>query len=216
MREEILRAAEQLLIETGTEDSLTVRAVAQRAGISTPSVYLHFADRETLVEAVCLRAWEKLDDLMCTAIQEAPDPFVALGQCARVYIRFALEYPVQYRILIMRPATGPETQAAATVCVQHFVDTVSVCVEAGVLHGNPQTLALSLWSAAHGCASLVIAQPSFPWPQDLDAVIEQTIRMAGFGAALSSRLPSAVTPDAAELAAGLDDLTARWNSRDRR
>ncbi|MFE3455180.1 TetR-like C-terminal domain-containing protein [Nonomuraea sp. NPDC059194] len=88
-----------------------------------------------------------------------------------------------------------------------MVEAVSACVAAGVLRGDPQTLALGLWSAAHGCASLLISQPSFPWPEDLDAFIDDTVRMAGFGTAVASRLPRHGI--STEVVAELDAFAAR-------
>ncbi|MFD8495557.1 TetR/AcrR family transcriptional regulator [Amycolatopsis sp. NPDC059657] len=208
LRDDLLRVAEELLIATGSEEGVTVRAVAQSAGVTAPSVYRHFADKEALVEAVCLRVWTELTERMCATAEDSTDPFDRLSRAARVYLGFALEHPVQYRTLITRRATGPEAAAAISECLQHFVDTVSACVDAGFLRGDPLVLTASLWSAVHGCASLLIAQPRSHWPADTEAVIDQTVRMAVFGSALSSRL--AVTPAAEELAAGLDELTGRW------
>ncbi|WP_424531766.1 TetR/AcrR family transcriptional regulator [Sphaerisporangium viridialbum] len=209
LREEILEAAEALLIETGTEDALTLRAVARRTGVSTPSVYMHFAGKEALVEAVCLRVWDELGRRVREQAAGAGDPFRALGRCGRAYARFALDHPVQYRLLMMRPAAVKGVPPAAAACFGHMVDAVSACVEAGVMRGSPETLALGMWSAVHGLVSLLIAQPSFPWPDDLDALIDQTVRMAGFGTALVSRLPRHGVPPSPELNAGLDHAAAR-------
>lgn len=203
LREQILAAAEELLVETGREEALTLRAVAGRTGVSTPSVYLHFADKDALIEAVCLRAWDELERRMREAARGIDDPFRALGRCGRVYVRFALDHAAQYRVLMMRQGSG----SAAEACFGYMVEAVSACVAAGVLRGDPQTLALGLWSAAHGCASLLISQPSFPWPEDLDAFIDDTVRMAGFGTALASRLPRHGI--STEVVAELDAFAAR-------
>ncbi|GAA3227101.1 TetR/AcrR family transcriptional regulator [Nonomuraea helvata] len=206
LREEILRAAEKLLDESGSEDALTLRAVAMRARVSTPSVYMHFADKGALVEAVCLRVWGEFGRMFTENL--GGDPFLALGKCARAYARFALDHPVQYRVLMMRASTGPGVPPAAAECFRHMVNAVSACVETRVLEGDPEELALGLWSAVHGCVSLLIAQPSFPWPRDREALIDQIVRMAGFGTALYSRLPQQLPPSA-ELARALDDFGAR-------
>ncbi|MBE1557276.1 TetR/AcrR family transcriptional regulator [Nonomuraea africana] len=203
LREEILAAAEALLVEVGSEEALTLRAVAGRTGVSTPSVYLHFADKDQLIEAVCLRAWDELERRMREAARGIEDPFWALGQCGRVYVRFALDHPVQYRVLMMRQGSG----SAAAACFGYIVEAVSACVASGALRGDPQTLALGLWSAAHGCASLVISQPSFPWPEDLDSFIDDTVWMAGFGTAIASRLPRHGV--STEVVAALDDFAER-------
>ncbi|MFI7610767.1 TetR/AcrR family transcriptional regulator [Nonomuraea terrae] len=204
LREEILGAAEELLAEAGTEDALTVRAVAARAGVSTPAVYLHFAGKEALVEAVCMRVWGELGRLVRDNF--GGDPWLALGRCARAYIRFALDHPVQYRVLMMRPSGSPGVPPAAAEAFGHMVGAVSACMETGVVAGDPEEIALGLWSALHGCASLLIAQPSFPWP-DREALIDRVVRVAGFGTALYSRLPRDLPPSA-ELAARFDALGA--------
>ena len=53
LRAEILTAAEELLVETGSEELVSVRAIADRVGVTTPSIYLHFADKQTLLDTVC-------------------------------------------------------------------------------------------------------------------------------------------------------------------
>ncbi|MWK38972.1 TetR family transcriptional regulator [Actinomadura sp. J1-007] len=194
LREEILRTAEALLVEAGTEDALTLRAVARAAGVTTPSVYLHFAGKEALVAAVCLRVWDELDRRMERARAGEADPLRALGACGHAYVRFALDHPVQYRVLLMRPAEPEGAAIASTACFGHMTDTVTACVEAGFLRGDPRTLALGLWTAVHGCVSLLITQPSLPWPDDLDGFIEDTVRMAGYGGAVASRLPRGAPP----------------------
>lgn len=215
LREEILRVATELLDEAGKEEQLTIRAVAQRAGVTTPSVYLHFADKEALLEAVCLQVWDELGSRTREASAETGDPFAALARAGHAYLRFALEHPAQYRILMMRPSTSEAVRSAASACVASLADAVATCIEAGVLRGDPEQLALGLMSAVHGCASLLIAQPAFPWPDDLTALLDHTIWMSGLGTALSSRLPRDTPIASAELTAELDAMAARLTGRSR-
>lgn len=211
LRGEILRAAEDLLVEAGSEQAITLRAVARRAGVTTPSVYLHFADKEALLEAVCLRVWAVLGRDVREFAGAVDDPLRALGRCGRVYANFALDHPVQYRLLMMRPSAGPSVGAKA--CFDYIVEAAARCVEAGIMHGKPESLAVGLWSALHGCVTLMIAQPDFGWPDDRDGLIDTIVRMAGFGSALSSRIPRGTAPLSADLSAGLDELAARWDLR---
>ncbi|GAA1977848.1 TetR/AcrR family transcriptional regulator [Amycolatopsis minnesotensis] len=213
LREEILRTAERLLAESGTEEALTLRAVAKLASVTTPSVYLHFSGKEALVEAVCLRVWDELGTRIRDACEGTSDPFVTLGQCGRAYIHFALEHPVQYRVLLMRPNDAEAIPPAAEACFRHMVGAVTACVENGVLKGDPETLALGMWSAMHGCASLLIAQPALPWPDDLESFVNHIVRVAGFGSALQSALPGAAVPRSRDLAAGMDGLAKTMRQR---
>ena len=82
-------------------------------------------------------------------------------------------------------------------------------MQAGVLRGVPDRLALGLWSAVHGCVSLLIAQSAFPWHEDVEVFVDDTIRMAGFGAALFSRIPQDAVPASAVLSAELDAMLVR-------
>src|SRR6185295_14050813 len=53
LRDEILDATTGLLLETGHAKAVSIRSVAQRVGVTPPSIYLHFADKEALLDAVC-------------------------------------------------------------------------------------------------------------------------------------------------------------------
>src|SRR5581483_12470957 len=53
LREEIIAAAERLLIERGSEDAVSIRAIADAVGVTPPSIYMHFADKDELFMAVC-------------------------------------------------------------------------------------------------------------------------------------------------------------------
>jgi len=125
-------------------------------------------------------------------------------------VRFGLDHPVQYRLLLLRPVVSPHSTAeveAAQTCHREVVAAVHDCVEAGVLHGDASTIAFTLWATAHGCVSMLIARPPFPEPKDLDDFIDSTVRTAGLGIALNSRLPATTAmPAAASLAARLDQL----------
>ncbi|MGB7449338.1 MAG: helix-turn-helix domain-containing protein, partial [Ornithinimicrobium sp.] len=51
LREDILRGAAELLDQTGQEQAVTLRAVARQIGISAPSIYGHFPNRESMLLA---------------------------------------------------------------------------------------------------------------------------------------------------------------------
>jgi AcrR family transcriptional regulator len=185
LREEILVAAEALLDEAGDESALTLRAVAARTGVTSPAVYRHFADKSVLTAAVCMRVWEALGREVRAAIASCQDPFQGLRHGAIAFLRFGLEHPVQYRLLMMgRPRRGDEPhpeQEAALACLRYVVEAVEPCVAAGVLRGDPEQIALRSLAALHGCVALVIAHPYFPWPDDLDEILDQVSRMTGLG-----------------------------------
>ena len=189
LRGDLLHAAMDLLRETGDEDAVSVRAVAQRVGVSVPSIYLHFADKQALLDAVCEEVFEQLHVRLREAGEAGDDPFDSLRRQGNAYVQFARENPEHYRIVMMQSHDpGPESVDAliATGAFGYLVESVRACVEAGVLEGDPVELALSLWAAAHGVAALLVAKPYFPWP-DVDAFVDRTVCMAGIGLAAVSR-----------------------------
>jgi len=197
LRVEILKAAERLLVTGGSEDAITLRKVAAHVGITTPSVYMHFADKQALVGAVAEQVWYGLRDRMADALRSDDDPFRALRRLGGTYIEFASQHPVQYRVLLMRNAApqpdSAERRAAETV-FQYIVDATRPCVAGGVILGDPEYLALRMWCALHGAAALMISHPELPWPSDLDELADDVARMAGLGVAITSRLERAPRP----------------------
>ena len=206
LRGEILAAAMDLLTETGDENAVSVRAVAQRVGVSVPSIYLHFADKRALIDAVCGEVFEALHQRLREAGEGAPDPFSGLRAQGNAYVHFALENPEHYRVVMMQ-AHDPAAESVESVIAEgafgYLVASVQQCIEIGVLEGEPLELALGLWAAAHGVAALLVAKPYFPWP-DLDAFIDRTICMAGLGLAAGARLD--LTGELPELTERLDRL----------
>lgn len=208
LRGEVLRAAMDLLAETGEEDAVSLRAVAHRVGVSVPSIYLHFADKQALLDAVCEEVFAALDAQLLAAAAQGADAFDRLRLQGIAYVTFAVANPEHYRIVLMRKhdARSPDDQAdlvMASSAFEHFVASVQECVDAEVFEGDATTLALRLWAAAHGVAALLVAKPYFPWPP-LEDFVDQTIRMAGLGIAVSSRL--AEGGDLPGLVARLDAL----------
>lgn len=67
----VLDAADRLLAESGA-GALGTKQVAAAAGISIGSLYFWFPDKESIAEALALRYWRELSDLV-TGVAEAAD-----------------------------------------------------------------------------------------------------------------------------------------------
>lgn len=180
LREELLDAAGALLAETGDADRVSIRGVCARVGVTPPSVYLHFEDKDALIFAVCGREFARLDSFMAEAAAGATDPVDALRRRGRAYVEFGLEHPEHYRLLFMSRHSGirkPEAQPElpGTDAFQHLVDAVEACIDAGEF--PPETdayaAATTIWTAVHGVTSLLITLPEFPWG-DVDDLIDRS------------------------------------------
>ncbi len=195
LRGEVLRAAMDLLRETGSEESVSLRAVAGRVGVSVPSIYLHFSDKQALLDAVCEEVFEALHLALKEASSGAADPFETLHRQGVAYVQFALANPEHYRIVMMgTPSDHDPADEIASGAFGHLLASVTSCVAVGVLEGDPVQLGMQLWAAAHGIAALLIAKPRFPWPS-VDELVDNTMCAAGIGLAAQSRLPHDLSVD---------------------
>ncbi len=185
LRADILAAAEELLIRTGDQEAVSIRAIAEAAGVTPPSIYLHFADKNELLGAVCEARFADLDRCMEDAAAGAGDPLAALWARGRAYVRFGLDNPEHYRILFMtRPVDGthasPERLPGLTA-FGHLVEEVGRCMDAGALaKEDPFLVATGLWTGVHGVTSLLIARPDFPWP-GVDVLLEHVLTVSARG-----------------------------------
>jgi AcrR family transcriptional regulator len=180
LREEILDAAERLLVRTASEDEVSIRAVAEAVGVTPPSIYRHFEDKQLLLFEVCARQFAHLDEVAAAAVEGIEHPVEAVAALGRAYVRFGLDHPEAYRIMFMgRVDMTPEQYAdevlADTGSFAMLVAAVQRCFDAGHVGDGPTdavTGALVLWVAVHGLTSLLIAKPGMPWG-DVESMCDQ-------------------------------------------
>jgi AcrR family transcriptional regulator len=179
LHDEILQAAERLLIDTGSEDAVSIRAVADTIGVTPPAIYRHFEDKAHLLFEVCARHFERMDQFIVAETGAIEDPVEQLCARARAYVRFGLENREHYRIMFMgRSEITPEQYAdemlVETGSFALMVQCVQRCLDAGRFRPDVPdafTLTFALWSAVHGVTSLLVAKPDMPGP-DGDELIE--------------------------------------------
>jgi AcrR family transcriptional regulator len=178
LRELILDATERLIVRSADADAVSIRSIAEAVGVTPPSIYLHFADKDALIRAVSERSFAEFDAVVEGAGEAVADPLEALRARARAYVRFGLDNPEQYRVLFMSKAgtLGPDVDFAAmpgSEAFQHVVDAVARAIDSGALRRDldPFVTATGLWAAVHGITSLVISLPEFPWP-DVEVLVD--------------------------------------------
>lgn len=169
LRDEILDAAETLLIETGSEEAVSIRAVADRVGVSAPSIYRHFDDKQTMLFEVCSLQMDRFHEHLISVMDLEVDPMAKLRACGRAYVQFGLDHPEHYRIMFMgRSDWTPETYADEVLTESgSFMALVAVVSEVLTELGSdrdPFATAVIVWTGVHGLTSLMISKPNFPWP----------------------------------------------------
>ncbi|MGV9671817.1 MULTISPECIES: TetR/AcrR family transcriptional regulator [unclassified Gordonia (in: high G+C Gram-positive bacteria)] len=187
LAEEIIDAATELLLDERDAAGVSIRAVATRVGVTPPSIYLHFADKDALLDAVCARYFEQLDDRLVAATTGVDDPLERAFCLGMAYVRFAVSTPVLYRQAFSATTIDTTTKVDEVLAVSAFVrvtETINEVAEAGIFDpADVGDIVLELWSTAHGLASLMIAKPTLSWGEDFDRA-EVTLRAVCLGRAV--------------------------------
>jgi AcrR family transcriptional regulator len=161
LREEVLAAVNRLLDDWGSDEKLTMRAVAHEVGVTPASIYLHFSDKTELVWAALADKYRQLADQMAAAdIAAAADgPRERLRAQVHAYCHFAMENPGHYRLMyeIRQPVVEHERMGLhpARQVSARLRRALAACADAG----HPLSLPLyqathTLWTALHGLVSV--------------------------------------------------------------
>jgi AcrR family transcriptional regulator len=198
LRDDLLAATERLMIETGRADAVSIRAIADAVGVTPPSIYLHFPDKDSLIVAVSERHFEAFDSVIEQAGAAVDDPVESLRRRGRAYVRFGLENPEPYRILFMTRNETPQqvdvVVGAGARAFQHLVDAVERCIGTGAFRPvDPVLAATGVWAAVHGVTSLLISLPGFPWP-DVETLVDHVCSIQNFGLSEPAHEDQGATP----------------------
>lgn len=101
--EALLEATIALIEEKGV-DSLSVREVAKRAGVSAGAPFRHFSNKTALLTAVAEQAMSRLTDAVSAELKDAGDanPIAALRAVGQGYLNWALANPTHFQVISSR------------------------------------------------------------------------------------------------------------------
>jgi AcrR family transcriptional regulator len=202
LKADIVAAAKDLLAVSADSTAVSIRAVADKVGVTPPSIYLHFADKDALIEAVVADVFAELDAAMVAAGAGCTNPLARLRAFGLAYIRFAVAHPEHYRVATMEHCAGDGQLEVSELdrtlrdaAFSHLRETVEACMDEGIFaRADSLVITLQLWAAAHGIASLLVTKPYLPWG-DVDEVADQVLCAAAGGRVLTDRLGADATPE---------------------
>jgi AcrR family transcriptional regulator len=158
-RARLLTEARDLYLEVGF-GKFSLREVARRCHVSAPAVYRHYDNKEALLREVCGEGFRIFSSYLLRALS-APTARERMLRSADQYLLFALENPLDYRVIFMGAAEDitlapkkPKKDVPEPT-FQFLVDRVRECMNEKVLKkGDPDELAIIIWTHVHGLASL--------------------------------------------------------------
>lgn len=160
LRRAVVEAALDAIEKTGTE-SLSLRDLARRLGVSHQAPYRHFADKQALLAAIAQDGFARLVDRLRAGPRLDADITAALIESGVNYVAFAVDNPAYYRVMFATSGTpvhghaAPEQPGAA---YEMMAAGVARGQEAGQLPRDvpSRDLALLCWTVVHGLAMLAI------------------------------------------------------------
>ncbi len=160
-RGKLCRVAARRFAEFGYA-GVTLRALSQELGCSRTTPYRYFKDKAQILWAVRAEGFLRLAQAQESAARAEPEPERRLQAVGRAYLRFAAEEPDYYRLMFEfreKFASAPSAEQAAAVrrSQRPLADAVAMAAKAGLLEGDPMTVAHLAWAALHGVASLHLA-----------------------------------------------------------
>jgi AcrR family transcriptional regulator len=161
-RGEILEAAKRLFTEEGFANA-TMRRIAAEVGVSPTALYLHFADKEAILQAIADDYFsELLVKLHATQALEGP-PLTRLRHGLRAYVDFGLERIDEYRLTFQSRAARAGAPApcqdvdVADMSFAVLEHAVAELLEAGVFRaGDKVAIAETIWCCLHGLTSVLV------------------------------------------------------------
>jgi AcrR family transcriptional regulator len=152
-RDAIVRAAEAILARGG-EEALSIRELCTRVGVTAPTIYHHFGDKNGLVAEVVDACFAEFDHALATGPAPA-DPVDALSWGFERYVAYGVAHPAHYRLLFQRRLARPTPSAVASYGrLERLVEAIAAT---GRLRVPVKEAAPAFWAAVHGATTLVIA-----------------------------------------------------------
>ena len=184
-RGEILDAAKQLFLHEGFEHA-TMRRIAAEVGVSPTALYLHFSDKEAILDAIAEDFFSELLVKIGAAQATAEPAMCRYRAGVRAYVEFGLERPDEYRLTFQRRAVaGPRAFVrdipAGESSFAILKGAITELMESGVFRPMDPTLAAEIvWCALHGVTCALIDMPEQVC-SDRDALIDGAIDVIAAG-----------------------------------
>jgi AcrR family transcriptional regulator len=157
----LIKAGMEILSKEGIE-GLSLRKVAQRAGVSHNAPYSHFPDKQSLVAAISTEGFKQLyRELDTAAFRYTNDPKRQLQEGAWAYVQFAMNNADTFKIMfsgvLEKEKEYPAFVEISQRTFNRVVEIVRACQDAGLLRDTPpELMAVSVWGQIHGIISLLL------------------------------------------------------------
>jgi AcrR family transcriptional regulator len=176
LRAALIDTEVELIGERGVR-GFSLAETSRRLGVTVSAPYAHFDDRDDLLAAVAVRAFEIFTGALVPEMAEFADPASRLAAMARGYVRFAAYNRPLFEVLYeagLDKVRHPEIEAAEQQLNEAFLDTVRALADGDETRADD--LATAVEATARGYAMLLLDDGPDPEPGAVEAAAERTSR----------------------------------------
>ena len=157
LREACVVAAHAVIAQHGVE-KLSLRDVARRLGVSHQAPYKHYPSRDHLLAEVMRRCFESFA-LFLDATQGSVDPQCDMQSMGQAYLQYAMEKPLEYRLMFGTPWPSTAEHPALLRDAQHSFNVLRRAIARmrgrSAITTQDDLDALFVWSSMHGLATIL-------------------------------------------------------------
>jgi AcrR family transcriptional regulator len=159
-RQQILTEAREVFLKEGLA-RFSMRAVAERVGLSATALYRHFDDKDALLASLLGEAFATFGSYLGRALS-GKTALERLHLAGLAYVDFALDHPRDYELMFLTNCQElgykrifKETDERSRGTFEFLVERVEDCMKSKVFtRRDAREAALYAWSTLHGIVSL--------------------------------------------------------------
>lgn len=154
-----LLAAARLILEREGRDHLQLRAIAGQIGVAAPTVYYHYADKRSLLDALAREGFGALRAALEHA-DAGQTGGAGLKAISAAYLGFVDEHPALYRLMYELRDNAPtaEVIAAEDSALAAMRQAVARTLSASTPGEAAEAMAEALWAFGRGAAAVGLAR----------------------------------------------------------
>jgi AcrR family transcriptional regulator len=161
LKDKVIRAAVDYIAESGP-DGLSFRQIAADAGVSHQAPYHHFGDRDAIFTEIALIGFRIFAAELAAPVRRGEDSDVVIRMLER-YVDFALSHTGYYRVMfrsdLCKIVESSELRETADASFSTLIEAVQTIVGDSASVDEIRVVATTMWSVAHGLATLLIDGP---------------------------------------------------------
>jgi AcrR family transcriptional regulator len=167
VRSRALSAASKILALRGV-DELSLRAIAERAGVGIASIYHYFANKDDLLVNLAILGFADLHRHIDT-FQAKPEFTSPMQACARGYFDFAEKQPALFSLMFSERLMANHEALRAAENKVLLVYQAAVEKDARIPPLQKANVAFALWALGRGIAAIRSSYPEGTQPPEINA-----------------------------------------------